>query len=172
MSSNLETVQQIYEAFGCGDVSAILDTLADAVAWEVWADNSGANAGVPWLVPRHGKAGVAEFFGLLGSTLVVKHFRVLSLMDGGNNVAAEFEIECDVPSTGRQYRDEEIHLWTFDSAGKVVRLRHYTDTAKHIQAAGLSESVVPVCQAPSRGPMTGDEHSCQGRSSSDDARRG
>jgi len=35
------------------------------------------------------------------------------------------------------YRDEEMHLWTFDANGKVIRLRHYTDTAKHIQAAGL-----------------------------------
>lgn len=137
MGSNLETVQQIYAAFGRGDIPAILDTLADDVAWEAWADNFGARAGVPWLVPRSGKAGVAEFFGLLGSTLIVKHFRVLSLMDGGDHVAAEFEIACDVPSTGRHYRDEEIHLWTFDAAGKVIRLRHYTDTAKHIHAAGL-----------------------------------
>jgi ketosteroid isomerase-like protein len=137
MSRNLETVKQIYAAFGRGDVPAILDMLAEDVAWEAWADNAGARAGVPWLLSRRGRAGAAEFFGLLGSTLVVKDFRVLSLMDGGNTVGAEFEIECDVPSTGGHYRDEEIHLWTFDDAGKVVRLRHYVDTAKHILAAGL-----------------------------------
>lgn len=141
MSSNLETVRQIYAAFGRGDIPAILDALADTVEWEAWADNSGAAAGVPWLAPRHGKAGAAEFFALLGSTLVVRDFRVLSLMDGGDNVAAEFEIACDVPSTGQHYRDEEIHLWTFDRAGKVVRLRHYADTAKHIRAAGLARSI-------------------------------
>lgn len=56
-------------------------------------------------------------------------------MDGGNQVAAEFVIECDVPSTGGP--DEEVHLWTFDSLGKVVRLRHYTDTAEPIVAAGV-----------------------------------
>lgn len=137
MSRNLETVKHIYEAFGRGDVAAIIDVLADDVAWEAWADNSAAHAGVPWLQPRHGKHGAAEFFGLLASTLAVKQFRVLSLMDGGNNVAAEFEIECDVVSTGGHYRDEEIHLWTFNAEGKVTRLRHYADTAKHIRAAGL-----------------------------------
>ena len=137
MSRNLETVKQIYSAFGRGDIPAILDTLADNVAWEAWTDNSAAKVGVPWLVPRHGKAGAADFFGLVGSTLVVKNFRVLSLMDGGDQVAAEFEIECDVPSSGGHYHDEEMHLWTFDAGGKVVRLRHYTDTAKHIRAAGL-----------------------------------
>jgi ketosteroid isomerase-like protein len=140
MSQNLETVKQIYAAFGRGDIPAILNALADNVAWEAWADNSAAKAGVPWLVPRHGKAGAADFFALIGATLVVKTFRVLSLMDGGDQVAAEFEIACDVPSSGGYYRDEEMHLWTFDASGKVIRLRHYTDTAKHIRAANLRES--------------------------------
>jgi len=31
-------------------------------------------------------------------------------------------------------RDEELHLWGFDSEGKVNRMRHYVDTAKHIAA--------------------------------------
>lgn len=137
MSRNLETVKNIYAAFGRGAIDVILAALADDVAWEAWADNSAARAGVPWLQPRRGKAGAAEFFSLLGSTLVVKEFRVLALMDGGNTIAAEFEIACDIPPTGGQYRDEEIHLWTFNDAGKVVRLRHYADTAKHIRAAGL-----------------------------------
>ena len=139
MSRNLETVKHIYESFGRGDVPAILDVLADDVAWESWADNSAAKAGVPWLQPRHGKAGAAEFFGLLGSVLAVKDFRVLSLMDGGDTVAAEFEIECDVVPTGGHYRDEEIHLWTFNAEGKVARLRHYADTAKHIAAAAAGQ---------------------------------
>jgi uncharacterized protein len=38
-------------------------------------------------------------------------------------------------SSGTIVRDDEIHLWTFDSSGEVVRFRHYLDTAKHIEAA-------------------------------------
>ena len=68
MSPNLETVKQIYAASGRGDIPAILDTLADDVAWEAWADNSASKLGVPWLLPRHGKSGAAEFFGLVRST--------------------------------------------------------------------------------------------------------
>lgn len=137
MSRNLETVKEIYAAFGRGDIASILNALDEDVAWESWADNAGAAAGVPWLLPRQGRAGAAEFFGLLGSLVLVKDFRILGLMDGGDRVAAEFEIECDLPSTGSHYRDEEVHLWTFNDAGKVVRFRHYADTAKHIRAAGL-----------------------------------
>ena len=33
--------------------------------------------------------------------------------------------------------NEELHLWAFGAHGKVTRLRHYTDTAKHIAAADV-----------------------------------
>jgi hypothetical protein len=56
-------------------------------------------------------------------------------MAGGNQVAAEIVIEFESPATGRRLRDEELHLWTFDDNGQVIRLRHYADTAKHIAAA-------------------------------------
>jgi ketosteroid isomerase-like protein len=61
--------------------------------------------------------------------------KVLDIMESGNQVAVEFVLEASLPAWGGgHYRDEEMHLWTFDDAGKVTRLRHYTDTAKHIAA--------------------------------------
>lgn len=137
--SNLSTVQAIYEAFGRGDVPGILDLMADDVAWEAWADNSAQAAGVHHLSSRHGKDGVAEFFGIVG-TWDVSDFQVLSLMEGGNQVTAEVVIEVHLPNGG-SYRDEELHLWTFDGDGKVNRMRHYTDTAKHIAAASGTATV-------------------------------
>ena len=136
MSDHLATVQAIYEAFGRGDIPGLVQHLADDVQWEAWADNSAQKAGVPWMLPRSGKEGAVEFFRVIGELLRITDFRVLSIMAGGHQVAAEFVIEADVPSTGGHYRDEEMHLWTFNDAGKVVRLRHYLDTAKHIAVAG------------------------------------
>jgi ketosteroid isomerase-like protein len=43
----MATVQGIYEAFGKGDVPAILEVLADDVEWEAWENNSAVEAGVP-----------------------------------------------------------------------------------------------------------------------------
>ena len=129
----LATVQGIYEAFGRGDVPAILDVLAEDVAWEQWADNHAQSAGVPWLTERRGHDGVTEFFGIVG-TFDIPDFQVLSLMSGGDQVVAEVVIEAHTPEGGH-YRDEELHLWSFDGDGKVKRMRHYTDTAKHIAAA-------------------------------------
>lgn len=134
MNDNIATVHRIYEAFGKGDIPAILDCLADNVQWEQWADNSAQKAGVPWMQAQQGKQGAMAFFKSVGE-LAVKDFQVLSIMANESQVAAEFVFEASVPATGKHYRDEEIHLWTFNEQGKVVRLRHYTDTAKHIAAA-------------------------------------
>jgi ketosteroid isomerase-like protein len=132
--SNLATVQAIYEAFGKGDVPAILDKLADDVQWESWPDNSAVKAGVPWMTPHNGKAEVAKFFEVVGQMELVG-VSVGNMMEGGNQVAVEFTIEANLPPYGgRSYADEEIHLWTFNDAGKVARLRHYVDTAKQIKA--------------------------------------
>jgi ketosteroid isomerase-like protein len=135
--SNLATVQSIYEAFGKGDVPAILDVLADDIEWESWEDNSAVKAGVPTMIPRHGKADVVKFFEAAGA-MAITDLQILSMMEGGNQVAVEFVLEADLPTFGGgHYRDEEMHLWTFNDEGKVVRLRHYTDTAKHIAAFNL-----------------------------------
>jgi len=126
--SNLETVKTIYEAFGKGDVPTILSLLADNVDWELWQDNSVQKADVPYLRYKKGAASVVEFFQEVAK-LGIREFKVLSVMEGANQIAAEIEIETAA------YRDEEIHLWTFDADGKVSRFRHYIDTAKHIAAA-------------------------------------
>jgi ketosteroid isomerase-like protein len=135
MSTNLAVVAQIYEAFGRGDVPSILEYLTDDVVWEGWADNSAQRAGVPWLVARYGKASVPGFFEIVGS-FQIREFSVLSIFGSGNQVAAEILIDTTVPGGGH-FRDEELHLWTFDESGRIVRFRHYVDTAKHIAAAGL-----------------------------------
>ena len=135
MSQNLTTVTAIYEAFGKGDIPTILAHMATDVQWESWADNHGQQAGVPWLQARQGQEGVLAFFQYLGTQMQVTEFQVLSIMDGDHQIAVEFTIAVNLPALGTHYRDEEIHLWTFNSEGKVSRLRHYTDTAKHIAAA-------------------------------------
>ena len=133
MKNNVATVNRIYEAFGKGDISTIIDHIADNVQWEQWADNSAQNAGVPWMQAQKGKQGVLNFFKNVGE-LEVKDFQVLSILANETQVAAEITFEARVPSTGNRYRDEEIHLWTFNEEGKVIGLRHYADTAKLIAA--------------------------------------
>jgi ketosteroid isomerase-like protein len=126
-------VASIYEAIGRGDVPAVLGVLAEDIRWEEWEDNRAQRADVPWLKFRSGRDGAVEFFQLLGG-FQVHELRILSIMTGEFQAAVEAVVDL-TPPNGERYRDEEIHLWTFNEAGKVTRLRHYVDTAKHIAAA-------------------------------------
>ena len=134
MKTNAETVQAIYEAFGRGDIPFILDQIADDIRWEAWENNSTQQHGVAYMKAGTGKQAVLDYFGIV-SQLNLTDFQVLSIMAGGNQVAAEFIVEAAPSAFSTGYRDEEMHLWTFNEEGKVSRLRHYLDTFKHIQAA-------------------------------------
>jgi uncharacterized protein len=57
----------------------------------------------------------------------------LDVLGPENKVVAQVKLEYTMPSGGR-YRDEQLHLWTFGQAGKVVALRHFLDTAKLLAA--------------------------------------
>jgi uncharacterized protein len=125
-------VRAIYDAFAAGDIPAVLDRIADDCAWESWADNSAQRAGLGVLAAHTGPAGVAEFFAAVAE-LQIHEFQVLDVLAGERQAAAEVVIELTTPQ-GRRLRDEELHLWSFDASGRVTRMRHYVDTAKHIAA--------------------------------------
>lgn len=129
---NVETVQAIYEAFGTGDVPAILDHLAEDVTW----DQHYPDRGVPWLKPRRGKDEVVGFFEAVGGGLEFTRFEPLNLLEGGDQVAAVIGLEATVKETGAKLVEEaEVHLWTFGPDGKVTDFRHVVDTLQHVEAA-------------------------------------
>jgi ketosteroid isomerase-like protein len=134
--ANAAVVQEIYDAFGRGDVPAILERLAPDVSWERWEHgNGGQDAGVPWLAERHGRDDVAEFFAGLGA-LEFHAFAPVAMLSGDDHVAAIIELDATVLATGRRLRDREIHVWRFGADGLVTEFRHHVDTAKHAAAAG------------------------------------
>jgi uncharacterized protein len=133
--SNQETVQQIYAAFGRGDVPAILERLAPDVRWDHWPDGSGGQRhGVPWLEERTGPEEVAEFFAALAA-LDIHRFEPTALIGDAEHVAALIDIELTVLATGERFRDAEVHVWTFDPGGRVSEFRHVVDTVKHVEAS-------------------------------------
>jgi ketosteroid isomerase-like protein len=136
---DIVTVQEIYEAFGRGDIPAILERMTEDVEWEA-TRSSAQDEGVPWLLRRSGRDGVAEFFACLDA-FEFRRFDPHSLLTGPGQVAAVVDLELVVKASGHTLADQEIHLWTFDDAGQVAAFRHVVDTAKHIAAA---RSAVPA----------------------------
>lgn len=130
---NDEVVDSVYRAFRRGQVAFILDQLTDDVVWDAdWSGNSAQQLDVTYLRSRHGPADVAEYFAVLADW-TFHNFRVLDIIGSGRQVVAEVEMDAVLPNGGR-ITDQELHLWTFDENGQVIRFRHYVDTAKHIAA--------------------------------------
>jgi ketosteroid isomerase-like protein len=130
--SNVERVQAIYEAFGRGDIPAILDRLADDVAW----DQDAPGYGVPIYEPGTGKDHAARFFESL-QDLEFHQFEPTNFLSGGNQVAVTINIEVTVKATGNAVKALEIHLWTFGEDGKVSRFFHCIDRHAIVLAYGL-----------------------------------
>ena len=135
VAANLAVVGGIYEAFGRGDIHFILDQIADDCAWESWLDNHGQRAGLPPMKPRHGRAGVAEFFAYVG-TMQIQDFQVLDMLASDRQVVVEVQISIAM-ADGSSLTDEELHLYSLDNEGRINRMRHYVDTAKQIKAYSL-----------------------------------
>jgi ketosteroid isomerase-like protein len=120
----------MYEAFGRGDIPAILAALAEDVEWEYGVNSTD----VPWLQPRRGRAAVAGFFEALGA-IDFHSFRPKALLESGPTVVSLIDLDATVRATGRKVVElDEVHIWHFDEAGRVVRFRHRADTHLHWEA--------------------------------------
>lgn len=120
--NHVATVQSIYDAFGRGDVPAILAHLTDDVVW----DQDAPGYGIPFYEPGAGKEHVQKFFAAL-QDLEFLRFEPTNFLVGGNQVAVPVHIEVKVKSTGRTAKALQIHLWTFASDGRVHRFFHCID---------------------------------------------
>jgi ketosteroid isomerase-like protein len=124
--SNIQTVQEIYSAFGAGDVPTILSKLAADIEWD--ADASGD---IPFLVPRRGVDGVGAFFQSLTQADFTK-FEPTAFLESGNVVVALIDATFTVKATGKTVAMvDEAHIWRFGPDGKVVNFRHRVDTLAH-----------------------------------------
>lgn len=131
MADNLGTVGSIYEAFGRGDVDAILERLDVDVAWE----HGIRDTGLPYVVPGSGKAHAAAFFGHLMSNLQLTHFEPGEMCEGGDVVIVPVWHAGRIIDGGEIPMSLEAHEWRFGPDGKVVSFRHITDWALHERAA-------------------------------------
>ena len=127
--SNIDTVKAMYEAFGRGDIPAILEKLDENVEWDTDYDSPAA----PWMEPRRGRDNILGFFEAV-ATMQITKFEPHTFGADGNKVVAVVDIEAE--PKGKHYAiPNEGHLWTFNDEGKVTKFQHMTDTALHWRLA-------------------------------------
>lgn len=129
--SYVDSVRQMYAAFGRGDVAAIVEKMDPQVEWEYGQSENT----VPWLARRRGRAGVSEFFAALGAGLAFSRFEPRRFFSDGDMVVVLVNVTVTVKTTGRTFsEDDEVHLWTFGGDGLVRRFAHRADTHQHVEA--------------------------------------
>ena len=120
---NIKTTQLIYEAFGRGDVEAILDQLTDDIDFAVEPQGT-----APWEGLRKGKAEVADFFAKLAANVEVNDFTPLSTTANDTDVMVVIRYAVRAPATGKTASMELHHWWRFRD-GKACFVRGTEDTA-------------------------------------------
>jgi uncharacterized protein len=117
----------MYEAFSRGDIAAILDRLSPNVEWE-YPETSTT---VPWLQRRVGRDAVAGFFHALGG-MELEKFAPKEFLEAGGVVVVLLDVAFTVKATGQRVEEpDEIHVWRFDSQGRVSRFKHGVDSHRH-----------------------------------------
>jgi hypothetical protein len=122
-------VQELYAAFGRGDIAPILDALSDDVDWAV----PGPAAVVPFFGSWRGRDRVLAFFQAVGEHLTFDHFGPDRFVAQGDEVVVIGKDHARNKKTGRGYQTDFVHVWSFREA-KIVRFREYLDTAAVVSA--------------------------------------
>ena len=122
---NIKTISQVYEAFGRGDVAAILDAVTDDVDWAAEATGMAA----PWYGERHGRDAVAKFFADFGSTMEVEEFTPVSFAANDTDVLTVIQFRARSRSNGESAVMDLHHCFKFRD-GKIACYRGTEDTAQ------------------------------------------
>lgn len=123
----LKIIEDVYAAFGRGDVPFILERLSEDVQWEHLLED---NHGIPYLLPGRGRAHAQKFFESLAS-IELTRFEPVNLLTGANQVVALIKVTVINKKTGKRLDDYEGHVWTFDTEGRITAFRHLSDTHAH-----------------------------------------
>ena len=124
-NANVSLVQDLYAAFGRGDVAAIISACAPDVDWRV----VGRRADYPTLGEWRGPDGVAQFFKVAADLENLEEFSPREFHASGDKVFALGVYNFTVTKTGRAVASEWCHVFTIRD-GKVVAFREFTDTAQ------------------------------------------
>ena len=126
---NTALIQEIYAAFGRGDAPFIAANVRPEAVW----DFNVSKSAVPWHAPALGPTGVPKFLAAFVENVQLEAFEPRRFIAVGDEVIAHIRIAYLVKRTGRRVDQEQLHWWTVRD-GKIVRLRHFEDTAQVIAA--------------------------------------
>jgi ketosteroid isomerase-like protein len=134
MANATATVQELYAAFGRGDLPGILAKLSDDVVWESEGPAAISSSGI-----RHGKAETQGFFEGLNNDFTDHNLTISDYVESGDTVMTLGRYTATAKTSGRKVDTPIAHYWKFRD-GKVIRYVGLSNTAAGAEALQSAES--------------------------------
>lgn len=123
-NDNIRKLQELYAAFGRGDVAAIVSNCSEDVDW----GTETVVQEIPWYRIRHGHDGVADFFTTLANEVDFEKFEPNLWAAAGDQVLVGVDYIYRFKKNSRSAAAKAIHKFTVRD-GQVTQFRAYEDTA-------------------------------------------
>jgi ketosteroid isomerase-like protein len=102
--SNVTTMQELYAAFGRGDIATVLAGLADDIVWESEGPASLKTSGI-----RHGKSETMGFFAALAEEGLNPHLTISEFVASGDAVMTIGRYTATSRTTGKKFDTPIAH---------------------------------------------------------------
>jgi hypothetical protein len=132
MSDHIQTIKDLYAAFGRGDAAAILAQLSPDVSWEVEGPTEISFAGI-----RKGPEAVKGFFQAISNDHADPKLEITEYFGSADGVATFGRYKCTLKNTGKRVDSPVAHLFKFRD-GKIVRFVDHINTAAFLEASRSS----------------------------------
>jgi ketosteroid isomerase-like protein len=125
-NANIALIQNIYAAFGRGDVAGLIAGLTPDIDWQT------VGAGpYPTFGPRKGQAAVQQFLVDVAQNEEFSDFTPREFYAAEDKVFVIGTYAGKIKKTGKPFGGEWVHVFTV-KGGKVSKFREHTDTAQFV----------------------------------------
>jgi uncharacterized protein len=123
---NVTILKNLYDAFGRGDIPAVLGAMSPSARWYQAEGNPYLPGGGPWVGPD---AVLNNLFMKIGEDWDGFTVHTKSFHNAGDSVIVEGRYTGTFKRTGKAMDAQVCHVWDFKD-GKATRFQQYTDTAQ------------------------------------------
>ena len=121
--TNVEFIEDLFAAFGRGDIGYVIDAHADNVVVESPVSRTST---LPWAGMRTGRQQLVEYFETMATHVRPEAFHDVVFTASGGRVVVEGRNSGTVVATGERYDHDWVMVFTIQY-GKVARFRHFYD---------------------------------------------
>lgn len=132
---NVQLLKGLYDAFGKGDIPAVLGLMSPDIRWYEAESNPYRPSGEPWIGPD---TILQSLFMRMGAEWDGFTIHTGSFHGAGDSVIVEGRYSGTYKPTGKSIDVQVCHVWDV-KRGKVTRFQQYVDTAKLQAAMGVPQ---------------------------------